>query len=459
MPPNPMPDAAPPGVLAGQILKRFGQVLARYRLNVPDRDCRVAQAWRAATGSGLADFPAWLAATSPQLALVRVFQLLNAPPARSDQAARAEPGAEVLLQMALLALVQLLAQRYAAPLKSTGGPMLHLPMLEDTVLALLMACRYGVAVHLAVRYDSETGEQLVVTNLITGRQEVQVGVCGVQDNIDTERKRMLLAQRVLQKVLPPGSGLLGQRLPDDHMQAWMDVAADDGLSPIVVLAWDEADLARDIAQRWGVHTALRGDPASAPADSPHRALAQNFADADQQVVPYFADLARLLRPGQLAVAPVHSAEPVVFISYAHANKALMQRLELAFVQFKTKVLTWTDRDLRPGDDWNDVLNEKLRLSQVAVLMLSLDFYGSDFIREKELPVIQQRHAAGQMRVVPVFASACSREAHPWVSALQFVAVADDALYDENINRRDAALTTIAEHIARLATQAAKDSPA
>ena len=454
------PNAAPPDVLAGQILQRYGQVLAQYQQRVAGRDCPIALRWQAVTGSSLADFPGWLARQPPQLALVKVVKLLNTPLPQADRAIGAEPGAEVLLQMALLSLVQLLAQHYAAPLKSSAGPLLHLPMLQDTVLALLVACRCGVAVHLAVRYDSQGCEQLVVSNLITEREEVQVGVRGVRDNIETERQRLLLAQRVLQRVLPLNSDVRGRVLPDYQLRAWVDESADaDGLTPIVVLAWDEADLARDIEQRWGVRTALRGDPANAPSDSPQRAAALQFADAGQHVEHYFADLARLLRPGQLAVAPVQRAEPVVFISYAHANKALMQRLELAFGQFKTKVLTWTDGDLRPGDDWNAVLNEKLRLSQVAVLMLSLDFYGSDFIREKELPVIQQRYAARQMRVVPVFAGACSRGAHPWVSALQFVAVADDALYDGNEARRDAALTTIAEHIAQQATQAAKDSPA
>lgn len=456
------PVAAPPGVLAGQILQRFGQVLARYRKAVPGLDCPVARRWQDATGSNLADFPAWLAAMNPQRALVKVTKLLNAPLSCTDPPMLAEPGAEVLLQMALLALVHLLAQRYATPLKAASGPLLHLPMLADTVLALLVACRYGVAVHLAVRYDSQGREQLVVTNLVTDREEVQVGVRGVQDNIDTERKRLLLAQQVQQRVLPQGSGVLAHRLADDQLRAWVDDAADDddcSLSPIVVLAWDEAEVARDIEQRWGVRTALRGDPASAPADSPQRAMALQFADAGQQVEPYFADLARLLRPAVVAKPLQQPSKPVVFISYAHKDEALMQRLSLALRQFSAEVLTWTDRELRPGDNWDEMLDSRLRICQVAVLLLSLDFHGSDYIRDKELPIIQRRHAAGQLRVVPVFAGPCRRETHSWVSALQFVDIAEDALFQANAAARDAALNTIAADIAQLVNQPAKDTPA
>lgn len=460
MTPNPRPDAAPPGVLAGQILKRFDLVLAGYRANVPDQDCPVARAWRAATDSGLADFPGWLAAMPPQRALAKVIKLLNAPPARGSGDVGAGPGAAVLLQMALLALVQLLAQRYASPLKSAAGPMLHLPMLEDTVLALLVACRYGVAVHLAVRYDSQGREQLVVTNLITDREEVQVGLRGVQDNIDTERRRLLLAQQVMHKVLPPGSGVLGHRLPDDQLRAWVDESDEDGMSPIVVLAWDEADVAHDIAQRWGVRAALRGDPASAPADSPHRLQAQHFADAGQQVEPYFADLARLLRPAQVAPAPVQSVTLRVFVSYAREDLALQQRLCTFLRQYRADVSTWTDQDLQPGQDWRRVLLDKLTGCHLAVLLLSVDFNRSKFIEEIEMPEIQRRHAAGQLKVVPVTAGPCEKDQFPWLSALQWAHPKEQQpLLAMGSVDCDTALQAIAETIAKPATQATKDTPA
>ena len=459
MTPNTRPDPATPGVLAGQILKRFDQVLARHRTNVPDRDCPVSRAWRAETGSELADFPGWLAARSSPRALVKVIKLLNAPPARGTGDGGAGPGAEVLLQMALLALVQLLAQRYASPLQSAAGPLLHLPMLEDTVLALLVACRHGVAVHLAVRYDSQGREQLVVTNLITDREEVQVGMRGVQDTIDTERRRKLLAQQVMHKVLPPGSGVLGQRLPDDQMRAWVEESDEDGMTPIVVLAWDEADLAHDIVQRLGVRAALRGDPAKAPADSPHRAQAQHFADAGQQVEPYFADLARLLRPVQVAPVLAPTDKPLIFVSYARADLALQLRLCTFLRQYKANVSTWTDQDLQPGQDWQQSLLDKLAGCQLAVLLLSVDFNVSEFIGQTEMPEIQRRHAAGQLQVVPVIAGHCDRTHFPWVNKLQWPHPPEQPLLSLDAQTLEKALQAIAKEILELVSPASKDTPA
>ena len=466
MTPNTRPDPATPGVLAGQILKRFDQVLARHRTNVPDRDCPVSRAWRAETGSALADFPGWLAATSSPRALVKVIKLLNAPPARGTGDGGAGPGAEVLLQMALLALVQLLAQRYASPLQSAAGPLLHLPMLEDTVLALLVACRHGVAVHLAVRYDSQGREQLVVTNLITDREEVQVGVRGAQDTIDTERRRKLLAQQVMHKVLPPGSGVLGQRLPDDQMRAWVEESDEDGMTPIVVLAWDEADLAHDIVQRLGVRAALRGDPAKAPADSPHRAQAQHFADAGQQVEPYFADLARLLRPAQPVQTPAQPVQtpsppgkPRIFISYARENLALLNRLCDYLGQYQAEVTTWTDQDLQSGDVWRKKLLEELAGCHVAVLLLSVDFIKSPFIKQVEMPELERRHAAGQLRVVPVAAGPCKLDYFPWVAALQRARPTDRELLSLRPAEREAALQAFAVEICDPPSPVLKAPPA
>ena len=456
------PTAAPPDVLAGQILQRYGQVLAQYQQRVAGRDCPVARRWQAATASSLADFPGWLAKQPPLPALVAVITVLSTPPAQTDHASEVEPGAEVLLQMALLTLVRLLAQRYATALQSVAGHLLHLPMLHDTVLALLVACRYGVAVHLAVRYDSQGHEQLVVTNLITDHEEVQVGVRGVRDNIDIERQRLLLAQSVMKRLFPADSVLLGQRLPDEHLRAFVDLAAVGGLTPIVVLAWDEADVARDIEQRLGVRTALRGDPVNAQADNPQRAAALQFADAGQQVEPYFAALARLLRRAPVATAPALSAKPLIFISYARENLALQQRLCTFLSQHRASVSTWTDQDLQAGQRWQQGLLDKLAGCQVVVVLLSVDFNVSNFIQDIEMPEIQRRHAAGQLHVVPVVAGPCELNHFPWLAALHSASPPEQPLLAMEAVPRDAALNTIAASIARIAqqaTQAAKDRPA
>ena len=459
------PNAAPPDVLAGQILQRYGQVLAQYQQRVAGRDCPVARRWQAATGSSLADFPGWLARQPPQLALVKVFKVVNAPFPEAGRSVGVEPGAEVLLQMGLLALVQLLAQHYAAPLKSAAGLLLHLPMLQDTVLALLVACRCGVAVHLSERGNSDGSLQLEVTNLISGRQETQAGYRGVLDNIDIERqhqlRRLALARKVSQLVLPENSSARGQVLLDYQLQAWVDDAADDaeGLTPIVVLAWDEADLARDIEQRWGVRTVLRGDTASAPSDSPQRAAALQFSDAGQHVDRYIADLARLLRTGQLAPAAAPATKPLVCISYARENLALQQRLHDFLQQHRSTLDIWTDQDLLPGQNWHEIVRAKFAGCQVAVLLQSIEFNRSDYIAQHEMPEIQRRHAAGQLQVVTVVAGNCKLDYFDWLPALQSAHPPEQPLLAMDPIPRDTALNAIAAKIAQLATQAAKDRPA
>ena len=204
---------------------------------------------------------------------------------------------------------------------------------------------------------------------------------------------------------------------------------------------------------------MRGDPAKAPADSPHRAQAQHFADAGQEVEPYFAALARLLRPAQVAQVLAKPVKPRIFVSYSHMNLALLQRLRTYLGQYYDDVSLWTDQDLRPGEDWQKSLQEALAGCQLAVLLVSVDFNSSKFIKQKEMSELQRRHAAGELQVVPVAAGACKWDYFPWVDSLQWVNARELPLLGLDPQPQDSALQAIAARIHKLATPASKDPPA
>src|SRR3954471_12739938 len=73
----------------------------------------------------------------------------------------------------------------------------------------------------------------------------------------------------------------------------------------------------------------------------------------------------------------------VFISYSHADKDWLERLKrhLKPLVREGNLDCWDDTHIRSGDDWKQEIQNALDTAQVAVLLISADFFASDFIDE------------------------------------------------------------------------------
>ena len=97
-------------------------------------------------------------------------------------------------------------------------------------------------------------------------------------------------------------------------------------------------------------------------------------------------------------------KPKIFVSYSHQDpKALQQLLRFLEPLGREGLITnWTDKQIRPGEDWHAKIDEVLATATVAVLLVSQDFLNSDFIFGTELPRILARADAGEATVLAVF---------------------------------------------------------
>lgn len=86
----------------------------------------------------------------------------------------------------------------------------------------------------------------------------------------------------------------------------------------------------------------------------------------------------------------------VFLSYSHDQIDAAKRLKTALaVQAKTgKIHFWYDQGILPGAEWKKEIENKLGEADIIVLLLSPEFWASDFIWEQELPLVAARYAAG-----------------------------------------------------------------
>jgi hypothetical protein len=112
----------------------------------------------------------------------------------------------------------------------------------------------------------------------------------------------------------------------------------------------------------------------------------------------------------------------VLISYSHADKEWLDRLKrhLKPLVREGNLDCWDDTHIRPGDDWKQEIRNALDAAQVAVLLISANFFASDFIDENELsPLLAAAQAKG-VRILPVIISASRYARIPNLARFQTV---------------------------------------
>ena len=67
---------------------------------------------------------------------------------------------------------------------------------------------------------------------------------------------------------------------------------------------------------------------------------------------------------------------------------------------------WSEARIRPGDDWRKETHRAIQRADVALVLLSADFLNTDRLMDVEVPLLLERSAAGQLRVIPVLLRSC-----------------------------------------------------
>lgn len=111
-------------------------------------------------------------------------------------------------------------------------------------------------------------------------------------------------------------------------------------------------------------------------------------------------------PGEvpLSSSPSLRERPArLFLSYARADVAYRQALTAHLAPLRTNglIADWHDGEIVPGEEWEARIHAQLDAADVIVLLLSADFFASQYINRVEIPRALERHATGAARVVPV----------------------------------------------------------
>ncbi len=93
----------------------------------------------------------------------------------------------------------------------------------------------------------------------------------------------------------------------------------------------------------------------------------------------------------------------VFLSYASADELLKQQLatHLAALEREGAIATWEENPINAGSDRLTIINQQLAEADIILLLISADYIASDYHYNGELQQAIQRHATGQVRVIPI----------------------------------------------------------
>jgi len=141
----------------------------------------------------------------------------------------------------------------------------------------------------------------------------------------------------------------------------------------------------------------------------------------------------------------------VFFCYSHRDEKLRDRLDahLSMLRRMGIIETWHDRKIKPGDDWNESIDQFLNSSDLVLLLISPDFLNSDCCFRKEMKRAIERHQAGEARVIPVILRPVDWERAPF-SMLQ--AVPTDGRPITRFSNRDDGFLDAAKNIRRIAEE-------
>ena len=83
---------------------------------------------------------------------------------------------------------------------------------------------------------------------------------------------------------------------------------------------------------------------------------------------------------KMANGQISSEGIEVFISYSHKDEELRDELEkhLSILKHLKLISTWNDRKIGAGEEWKGQIDEHLNSAQIILLLISADFFASEY---------------------------------------------------------------------------------
>lgn len=138
----------------------------------------------------------------------------------------------------------------------------------------------------------------------------------------------------------------------------------------------------------------------------------------------------------------------IFISYSHADAALLDRLHkhLAQLQREGSISEWYDRQIPAGGRFDDIISSSLEDADIFIAALSPDFLSSNYCYDVELKTALEREKSGALIIVPVILEPCDWRASPLG---KFKAVPTDGKAISEFTNQNAAFLNVVSELRKI----------
>lgn len=150
-----------------------------------------------------------------------------------------------------------------------------------------------------------------------------------------------------------------------------------------------------VEQDWSLTDAGRAQVAPLPAP-PHTASPPATEGTESQTTPP-------TRPARL------------FISYSREDQewAVQLRKHLRVLVWTGVLEVWDDTRLEVGTEWEQTILANLNSADIIVLLVSANFFGSEYCWKNEVPVAVRRGKEKSALVVPIIVEQCAWDKSPF----------------------------------------------
>lgn len=97
-----------------------------------------------------------------------------------------------------------------------------------------------------------------------------------------------------------------------------------------------------------------------------------------------------------------------FYSYSHQDRESRKKLSdyLAPLRQKNKIVEWYDRDIEPGTNWNNEINDKINSADLIFFLISAEFLASEYSFSVEVELAFNRLKNKGVKIVPILIKPC-----------------------------------------------------
>jgi len=110
----------------------------------------------------------------------------------------------------------------------------------------------------------------------------------------------------------------------------------------------------------------------------------------------------------------------VFISYSHVDRPWLDIIMRHFKPLKDRIDFWEDSQIVPGQKWEEEIRNAISRAKVALLLVSADFFGSEFITKQEIPPLLKAAEKDGATILFLVLKPCMLEEYPQILQYQGV---------------------------------------